>query len=177
MFSTYALTEQNTAIFAAAAHPTAAAVVGGLVETAVECSMTGGGCGAADYAIGAVTAGAANRLSSGRIYRAASGTPDSLTPRPGIDDVPGPHGQMGLSFFDSLDNPNIRPGSKYVSIDVAGLNNLEAHFDNVPPGHVSVRPQTLHQLQGWSATRGTGQIHPLTQELFDADFQKGIKPN
>jgi hypothetical protein len=55
---------QTTVVAAAAAHPTAAAAVGGLVETAVECSMTGGGCGAADYAVGALTAGVSHRLST-----------------------------------------------------------------------------------------------------------------
>ncbi|MBK8987682.1 MAG: hypothetical protein IPM39_16655 [Chloroflexi bacterium] len=55
---------QTTAVAAAAAHPTAAAAVGGLVETAVECAMTGGGCGSADYAIGALTAGVSHRLST-----------------------------------------------------------------------------------------------------------------
>ncbi|MBE2201483.1 MAG: RHS repeat-associated core domain-containing protein, partial [Anaerolinea sp.] len=163
---------QTTAV----AHPTAAAVMGGVMETAGECALTGGGCTVVDYLVGGATAGVAHRLSEGRIYRGASGTPDSITPRPGIDDVPGSQGQLGLSFFDSLDNPNVKPG-KYVSIDVARLSNLEAHFDNIPLGHVSVRPPTLHELQGWSATRGTGQIHPFTQELFDANFQKGIKPN
>jgi RHS repeat-associated protein len=155
----------------AAAHPVATAVVGGLAETAIECSMTGGGCGVPDYALGAATAGAAHRMSQGRIYRSASGTADSLTPRPGIDDLPG----GGLSFFNSLENPGVQPG-KYVSVDVSRLNTLGAFFDNNPPGHVTVRPQTLGQLREWASTRGTGQIHPLTQELLDANLQIGKKP-
>lgn len=40
----------------------------------------------------------ANRF-TGIIYRNATGSPSSLTPRPGIDDVPG----GGLSFFNNID--------------------------------------------------------------------------
>ena len=47
----------------AAAYPTTAAVVGGIAETAAECSLTGGGCGFADYFVGGATAGIAHRLS------------------------------------------------------------------------------------------------------------------
>ena len=46
------------------AHPTLSAAVGGGVEPAIECSMTGGGCNVFDYGAGVLTAGAATRLSS-----------------------------------------------------------------------------------------------------------------
>ena len=46
------------------------------------------------------------------IYRTATGNANSLTPRPGIDDIPG----GGLSFYDSLER--LKPGSgKYVGVD------------------------------------------------------------
>ena len=101
----------------------------------------------------------ANRF-TGIIYRNATGSPSSLTPRPGIDDVPG----GGLSFFNNIDKLN--PG-KYVAIDASKLQKLTAVFDNNPPGHVTVTPSTLSELQAWAATRGTEVIHQLTQELIN----------
>lgn len=47
---------------AAAAYPTATAIVGGLIETVAECSMSGGGCNAVDFALGGATAGATHRV-------------------------------------------------------------------------------------------------------------------
>ena len=64
-------TVQTTAV----AHPTVAAMVEGVAETAVECSMTGGGCGVADYAVGAITAGVAHRLSTPHGNSIASNRP------------------------------------------------------------------------------------------------------
>ncbi len=55
---------QTAIAAAAAAHPTANAMAEGLAETAVECSLTGGNCTLLDYAVGAITAGAAHRLST-----------------------------------------------------------------------------------------------------------------
>jgi len=98
-----------------------------------------------------------------KIYRSASGTPDSLTPRPGIDDVPG----GGLSFFDDVDHPGIKRG-KVVEVDSDLLKSLQVIHDNDPPGHVTVRPYTHEELVAWAATRGTGEIHPFTQELLNA---------
>ncbi len=98
-----------------------------------------------------------------RAYRSASGTPDSLTPRPGIDDVPG----GGLSFFDSFDNPGVKPG-KVVEIAPNVLRSLTVDYDNDPPGHVTIRPSSHTELVQWAATRGTGQVHPFTQELLNA---------
>lgn len=98
-----------------------------------------------------------------RVYRSASGTPDSLTPRPGIDDVPG----RGLSVFDSSDNPGVKPG-KVVEIDPDALRSLTVGHDNNPPGHITIRPSSHTDLVQWAATRGTGQVHPFTQELLNA---------
>lgn len=106
----------------------------------------------------------------GKIYRSASGSPDSLTPRPGHDDVPG----GGLSFFDSLDNPGIGSG-KYVEVDTNKLQGLQAIRDNVPPGHVTVTTSTHKELQEWAATRNTGQVHPRTREILDAVTGSGKK--
>jgi len=105
-----------------------------------------------------------------RIFRSASGSPDSMTPRPGIDDVPG----GGLTFWDSVDP--ISPGSKYAEVDTSLLQALRPIPDGNPPGHVTVRPQTDGMLQEWAASRGTGVVHPLTQELLDSVVRMGRKP-
>ncbi len=102
----------------------------------------------------------------GTIFRNASGTADSLTPRLGVDDVPG----GGLSFFRGLEY--LQPG-KYVAVDPNKLNSLTAILDDAPPGHVIVAPETYAQLQEWAATRGTGITHPLTQEVINAVIEFG----
>ena len=111
-------------------------------------------------------ANAFNRF-TGMIYRNATGTPSSLTPRPGVDDLPG----GGLSFFNSIDKLN---PEKYIAIDASKLQRLTAILDNNPPGHVTVAPPTLVGLQEWAATRGTEVIHQFTQELIYL-MNKGIK--
>jgi RHS repeat-associated protein len=95
----------------------------------------------------------------GIIYRNASGTPASLTPRPGVDDIPG----GGLSFWNSVDKLN---SGKYISIDASKLENLIAILDEDLPGHIIVIPSTFAELQEWAATRGTETVHALTQELI-----------
>jgi hypothetical protein len=59
----YLYSAHAAATTAAAAHPVAAAAAGGAAETAVECTLTGGGCNVGDYLIGAGTAGFAHRVS------------------------------------------------------------------------------------------------------------------
>jgi hypothetical protein len=61
--SPYIYSGAATVQTAAAAHPVAAAAVRGAVETAAECSMTGGGCQWYDYAWGMASAGVGQRLS------------------------------------------------------------------------------------------------------------------
>jgi hypothetical protein len=100
---------------------------------------------------------------SGLAYRSASGTANSVTPRPGIDDMPG----GGLSAYDSLENPGVKPG-KYVVIDTSRLRSLYAIADELPPGHITIRPSTDLQLQDWASSRNTGTVHPLTKEILDA---------
>jgi hypothetical protein len=71
------------------------------------------------------------------IFRNASGTPDSLTPRL-IKDIINPITQgktPGLSFWNSFDKLN--PG-KYVAVNTSKLKNLNVIFDNDPEGHVTV---------------------------------------
>jgi hypothetical protein len=86
-------------------------------------------------------------LAEPRLFRSASGTPDSLTPRPGIDD--GLDG--GLSFFDSIENPGVKPG-KVVEVAPNRLRSLQVKMDDDPPGHISVRPESHDALQNWAAS-------------------------
>ena len=101
-------------------------------------------------------------------FRNASGTPDSLTPRPGKDDLPG----GGLSFWDSLDK--LSPG-KYVKVASEKLNNLKAVLDNPKTGHISISPSSLDELVEWASTRNTGTVHELTEELINAIIERGVK--
>jgi len=77
------------------------------------------------------------------IYRAGPPSPSNLRPRPG---------EEALSFRDSLSNPWVppaqrppgwrpvfRPGEQYTPIDVSKLPPDSVVWDNMPPGHVSVR--------------------------------------
>lgn len=53
-------------------------------------------------------------------------------------------------------------------IDTSRLTNLCAVCDNPSTGHVSIIPRDLSEMPGWIASRGTGEVHPLTKELMDA---------
>jgi len=91
------------------------------------------------------------------IYRSASGTPVSMTPR-AVD-------AKGLSAADSL--KNALPGKNQV-IDTSKFRKLCAVCDNSATGHVSITPKDMSQMQGWINSRGGPEIHPFTQELMDA---------
>ena len=93
----------------------------------------------------------------GLIYRAASGTPTSMTPR--AKDA------NGLSAANSLENA--LPGKNQI-IDTSRLNNLCAVCDNLRTGHVSINPKDMSQMQGWINSRGSRDVHPLTKELMGA---------
>jgi RHS repeat-associated protein len=110
------------------------------------------------------------------IFKKASGTPDSLTPRPGIDDL---DESGGLSFFNSLENLGADANDKWVQIDPKKFKELKAVFDNDPIGHVSVRPKSgvLQDLKDWAKTRGTNSIHRFTSELLNAITKKGKGSN
>lgn len=111
------------------------------------------------------------------IYRKASGSADSLTPRPGVDDLNLENG--GLSFFDSIENMvnnlPLKPGDKYVVVDPKKLDGLDVILDNTPPGHVSVRPPTLDALKEWASTWKTGTVHRFTEIIKDAIVGKPVK--
>ncbi|MDT0487244.1 hypothetical protein [Streptomyces doebereineriae] len=91
------------------------------------------------------------------VYRGASGTYQSMTPRP--DDAEG---------LSSWDKPN-RIRGKVQIIDTQKLgDDLEAVPDG--GGHVSVRPKDMSEMEGWIASRATANDspHPFTEVLKDA---------
>lgn len=96
------------------------------------------------------------------VYRGGSRTPDNLTPRPGSD-LTG--GKRGLSTFDTLEAAT-GPGGKAQAIDTSKLKCLGAHCS--PDGHVSLRPGSQAELEAWGAARGSGTVHPLSQDVLDA---------
>jgi RHS repeat-associated protein len=102
------------------------------------------------------------------LYRGGSATPNNFTPRPLIDST-------GLSTFDTLEAAT-PPGGKAQVIDVSKLKSLLAIPDAPPEGHVSITPEDAALLEEWAATRGTGQVHPLTQELLDARVSEVKRP-
>ena len=83
------------------------------------------------------TATRITKIDSGLIYRSASGTPNSMTPRP-VD-------TSGLSAANSLENA--LPGKNQI-IDTAKLTNLCAVCDNSATGHVSIAPIDMNRMGG-----------------------------
>lgn len=62
----------------------------------------------------------------------------------------------------------LEPKDKIITVDPKKIDGLNVTLDNKPPGHVSVKPNTLEELQEWAATRGTDGIHKYTQSVWDA---------
>jgi hypothetical protein len=94
------------------------------------------------------------------VYRGGSNTQKNLTPRPGVD-------FDGLSTFDTPAGAAPR-GGKVQVIDTSKLKLNGAYPSAPPPGHVSIRPPDPSQIPGWAATRNTGTVHPLTQDILSA---------
>lgn len=108
-------------------------------------------------------------LSGGTLYREASGTNPSMTPRPHADVVPRAPAQHALLSFST-----VQPSSgKFVAIDGAKLEGtgLIAVRDSAS-GHVSVFPVDsngrcdLTRLREWADSRATGRDHELTEKLL-----------
>ncbi|WP_244136476.1 RHS repeat-associated core domain-containing protein [Burkholderia sp. BCC0405] len=115
-------------------------------------------------------------LTSGTVFRNASGTPDSLTPRLGKDTTRVDGKEPGLSAATSeagLDS------GKYVELDVGKLCScgLQATHDK-PNGHVTIRPindPTDSKLTDWAKSRGGGSTHSLTEGILGAVTGRGEK--
>jgi hypothetical protein len=122
------------------------------------------GSSALGLAVGRIGLGLRASLTSnqnkglGTVYRSASGTPASMTPRP--QDAKGLSASINLDSFPS--------GSKIQAIDTSKLTNLCAVCDNPKTGHVSISPKDTTQMQGWIDSRTSPNTHSLTQELMNA---------
>jgi RHS repeat-associated protein len=94
---------------ASAARPVAAGAIGGIAETAFECTVTGGGCNVGDYVLGATTAGFASRTSQAQSTKKDTGVRQSrqITVLGHLRDIEakfGPRDQVGLGI-NVLDLP------------------------------------------------------------------------
>jgi hypothetical protein len=117
-----------------------------------------GGVGGFGGAVSAeVSVAKAAVTDAGMIYRSATGTAKSMTPR--LRDV------NGLSAANSLKNAL---SGKNQIIDPSKFNNLKAMCDNPNTGHVSITPKDMSQMQDWINSRAGVDVHPLTQELLDS---------
>lgn len=102
------------------------------------------------------------------LYRRVSKFPDNLCPRSGLD-------VDGLSTFDSLERA-VDPGEKAQVIDTGKLKTLLAVPTEPPPGHVCLTPGDPRFLAEWAASRGTGTVHRLTQEVLSAIVDSARRP-
>jgi hypothetical protein len=106
------------------------------------------------------------------VYRKGGAGPSNLTPRP--PRAPGDEwDDTGLSTWNSLGavdagKPAFSAGDRVAAIDLSKLNNLRGVPDD-PPGHVSIQPIDMSQLEAWAASKGSKPPHPLTQEIVDSD--------
>ena len=98
------------------------------------------------------------------VYRGGSAQPDAMTPRPGIDDVPGE--PQGLSAWKTPEQAG-RPGDKVQIIDTTQLHSCTAVCDT-PDGHISIVPSDGTSVTDWALTRGTGAVDPHTQDVINA---------
>jgi len=99
-------------------------------------------------------------------YRQASGSVDSMTPR--LRD------QDGLSAWNTPGKAG-GPGEKIQEINTDEFANLTEGTMR-PDGHYSIAPKDPSQMADWIASRGSGDPHPLTQELLNATRYWGKLP-
>jgi RHS repeat-associated protein len=148
---------------ASAAHPTAAAVVGGLAETAAECAMTGGGCTPTDYIIGGGTAGLANRVSTPRNPYGKAGGPAHQS---GIEEIVG---DLEVLYAD---NPSIEIFTEYRVRTPYG----EKAYRDVDVAAVDVttgKPVSVHQV---GVQEGGAPVPRELQAIDDIERATGIRP-
>jgi hypothetical protein len=120
------------------------------------------------------------------VYRGGSRSVDNLTPRLGTDTTGHPGKSPGLSVFTSLEHA-AEPGEKAQVFDLDLLKPPLQAFPDDPTleggeeDHVSIAPATSEGeldeklLKDWSAARGTGQTHWLTDLLRHAQVQLNVR--
>lgn len=63
---------------------------------------------------------------------------------------------------------NYPSATKVQVIDTGRFDNLQWEIDNPETGHVSIFVDDPALMEQWAATRGTGEIHPLTEEVLNS---------
>ncbi|MGO8903456.1 MAG: hypothetical protein ACLQU5_34720 [Isosphaeraceae bacterium] len=113
------------------------------------------------------------------VYRSGSGREDNLTPRMIKDTVGKPGQSPGLSTYTTPELA-VPPGGKAQVIDLDLLQLPLRGLEDQPlleggrEGHVSIAPTTPDGevdrvlLEEWAATRGTDQVHRLTEIVQQA---------
>lgn len=115
------------------------------------------------------------------IYRLGNLTPDNFTPRPGKDTVASPGQVPGLSASVALS-----PGRKAQGIEIDRIKPPLRAIPDDPerggsPGHFAIAPVDTDNnvdmtlLEAWAQSRGSGEMHELTQRLLDAVIQPNAK--
>jgi len=108
---------------------------------------------------------AEERITTGTVYRSATGTNASMTPRLNKD-TEGP--RRGLSAHinpeEAISRKENPQKHRVLGIDVGALRELQAFQDET--GHVSLRPATDELLRAWAESRDDEEHpHQLTQEV------------
>jgi hypothetical protein len=121
------------------------------------------------------------------VYRSGSASEDNLTPRPGRDTAGKPGKAPGLSTFTNLELAD-QAGDKAQVIDLDLLEDPLRGYEDQPglegaeEGQVSIAPASPdgsidHELLAeWAGTRGSGQVHRLTELVKDALVETVRRP-
>lgn len=104
------------------------------------------------------------------VYRGGGPSPSNFTPRPGIDDQPGP--KSGLSTFRTPEAATQGKGGVAQKLDLNRLRQQGFVITESKDGHVSIRPPSQAELKDWAASRsgvinkGSGPIHVRTRQVL-----------
>ena len=114
------------------------------------------------------------------VYRSASGTDDSFTPRPGPapakDDTVG--SKRGLSTFDRPDRFSDQDRVQEIDLErlsgpLRGLRDVDGHVSIVPVNSSGAVDDAA--LKEWASFRKSGRQHPFTKIVRDAVTSDDIR--
>ncbi len=95
------------------------------------------------------------------VYRGGNNTLNNFTPAP-KDLKPGKGGKddYGLSTFRTHDQATQGQGGKSQELDLNKIREMGFFVFERGDGHVAIRPMTDEEFKTWTATKGTGVVHP-----------------